>query len=336
MKFLPALFLLVACGGGTNNTALSVTITASTVSPAEGDRVTLKANVKGGVGELTYKWEQTAPKTPKLSFTSALLQETQVTVPSLCDDATFELRVSVKDADGNQAAATTSFDVENTDDALELRNVIVSKTSAVVVGDLLTFTAEAVGPGCGPKFLWTQPSAPATGGYEGATNTTAATWRAPETPGTYKVQLVVSDEGGTALPTRDVDVVVEAPKFARDIQPTLNDTCGNCHGGTAPQPTAMGLMPFRTDQSMVSDLQTELDRTPSDGTCSTTPLAGAKFIVGGSLDNSVLWRRIDLDRTMKGSTCDQMPRNNNQFFVQNKDLYIRFKVWIASGASFAP
>ncbi|MCC6807162.1 MAG: hypothetical protein IT381_07045 [Deltaproteobacteria bacterium] len=328
-KVFPGLLLLAACAPPEAQ-KLTVTITASAPSAGEGERITLKANVKGQVGDVTYKWEQTTPTTPKLAFTSALLQETQVSIPSLCKDATFEIRVSIKDADGNQSAATTSLDGVNSDAALELKSIILSKTSTYIVGDLITLTPEAVGPGCGPKFAWSLPSPAGNGALESAPSDVAAKWRAPDAAGTYTVALVVSDEAGNALPVRNTSFTVDLPQYTRDIKPILNDNCGGCHGGNAPE------RDLRLNHTTAAAMETELTtRTPTDmaGTCNA-PNAGAVFVTGGDLDNSVLWRRIDLDRNNKGSGCDQMPRNNTNFFVNNKDLLTRMRVWIQSGASF--
>jgi hypothetical protein len=154
-------------------------------------------------------------------------------------------------------------------------------------------------------------------------------WRAPETAGSYKVTLTLSDEAGNALPVRETTVEVGNPIYTRDIQPTLNGMCENCHGGNNPDD---GL---QLGHSTAMAMETELLRGPTGSSGTFCGSTGTTLISqSGVLTDSILWQRIDLNRNDKGAGCDQMPRNNPQFFVTNKDLYTRFKVWIQQGAVF--
>jgi hypothetical protein len=200
---------VVACAPPpTGPTTLSVSVSATTATPAEGETIAVEAHVKNASGGVRYAWEQATPEDVALRGTFATAAErTAFKLPGLCKDEHFELRVTISDDAGATASQSVAFDATNLERPLELAGIFASKTT-VSAGVAITLDAQAYGPGCGPKYAWSQLTAATTGGFEGSTSVGLVTWRAPLVPGTYRLALVVSDEGGTALPAQPIDIVV--------------------------------------------------------------------------------------------------------------------------------
>lgn len=302
---------------------LAVAITTSGQA-REGERLSLRAELTGETGEVTYRWEVINPATAALKgrLISPLTSETQFEPPSLCANQRYDVRLTVKDDSGDTATAETSFEVENVDAPFAITQEPVTTTPSVVTGDLVTVFVTAQAPGCGPTYEWTQTAPPPTTNFfEGPTNAASVTWRAPNIPGTYSIGVTVTSPDGDSLVPVPVNVTVARPTYTAHIRPIFT-RCTGCHGSSAP---SGGL---NLAHMAAADMRTELDRAPARGSCQST---NPKLLTAGSLADSVLWLRI------AGNDCgtgERMPPNDSAYFETNKNLLLRMQAWIENGATF--
>lgn len=151
-----------------------------------GDAVTLKAEVKGGEPNFTFKWsqgvegkEESARFIPKKSGTQ---------------------KISVDVSDGKGQKATASADIKA--EAPKLEAALKTDKAAIKIGETANIKAEVKGGEPPLTYKWKE-------GVEGKEGSAQFT---PKKSGPQKISLDITDAGGQKA-TANVDIKVEAPKL---------------------------------------------------------------------------------------------------------------------------
>lgn len=290
-------------------------VTATPSSVDEGSNVALSVTASDPDGDaISYAWSQ-SPAAPAGSFTGSGATRTW-TAPILSQDTTFTLKVTVTDARGGTAEATTDVQVKN-NPALNHKPVVAPLTapSAAIAGDNITLTANASDDDGDPlTYTWTvTTSAGPAGGTLTNETTSSVTWRSGDLSAatTYTFTITVSD--GTDSATQSTTATVNVPTYARDIQPVWS-VCTTCHTGSP----GRGSLTLDADKSYAS-----LVNTPGAGTgCSTYTR-----VKPGDPDHSLVYLK------MTGTPCgSRMPLNNPTYFDSNPGLVTRVRSWILASA----
>lgn len=295
----PTISKVSASPSAINETA-STTLTV-TASDADGD-------------PLTYAWEQ-APVVPAGTWGSETAEIRTWTAPFVSHDTVFTLRVTVSDGKGGMAQATVDVPVANVAALNRPPSVDASITAPaqVIAGDTINFSIGATDQdGDTLTYAWkTNPTAEGT--FMDAADGLAQ-WRSPDIAAatTYSFQVIVSD--GTSSVTRSVDVRVNVPQYARDIQPLWTPTCTGCHNDS---PSTFGSLSLEADSSYAA-----LVNKSGVGVCSSL-----KRVQPGQPDDSLLIQKIS------GESCGgRMPQMDPEYFDKNPGELTRLRSWILAGA----
>jgi hypothetical protein len=315
-----------AAGNSTRSEPISFTIPPNT-TPAvsqvsasrsladEGSSITLSVTASDPDGDaLTYAWTQ-SPIVPAGTFGTETGSSRTWTAPILSRNTRFTLRVTVSDGRGATAQGTVDVDVANVpalNRAPVVDAAITVSTSRAVAGDTVTLSVGTLDPdGDALTYSWTTVP-PGLGTFSGPRDSVAR-WYSPEIQAatSYSLQLTVSD--GTASVTRSVQLPIQVPTYAADIEPIWSPTCTTCHGGGG-GPRSLNLEPGSSYAALVN----------ASGTAACGTLAR---VVPQQPDESLLVQKIS------GDGCGgRMPQLDTAYFDRNPGELIRIRSWILAGA----
>jgi len=301
------------------NKAPTITqVTATPTSINEGTSTSLSVTASDPDGDpLTYSWTQ-IPATPAGTFGTETGAARTWTAPVLSSDTTFALQVTVSDDKGGSAQATVDVTVANVivpNRAPTVDAAITVASTSVLAGDTLNLSIGASDPdGDTLTYSWTTSVA----GQGTFTNpaASAAQWRSSDVGAATPFTLSVTVSDGTDSVTRSVEVQVNVPQYARDIQPLWNSLCTSCHisagrGG-------LNLAPGSSHASLVN--------TPAAG----APCGGKGYtrVVPGNPEASLLVSKLN-----PTPVCGiRMPQFNESYFDNNPGELTRIRSWILAGA----
>ncbi|WP_375767405.1 Ig-like domain-containing protein [Archangium gephyra] len=279
----------------------------------EGSRVSLSVTATDPDGDtLTYSWTQ-SPSTPLGTFAEGTLSTPSWTAPLISRDMTFLLKVTVSDGKGGSAQGTVPVTVVNVpalnqapivdpDISVDPQGLVAGKSLPLSIaardldGDPLTYSWTMEPPGAGS---FTRP------------NQSFTEWRSEELdrPATYTLKVTVSD--GSRSESRSVNVQVEVPSYARDIEPLWSVTCSDCHNGHGAE--GLDLQVGKSHASLMA---------PGVGPCAAGPR-----VTPGRPDESLLVSRISAEGCGR-----RMPMGNPDYFDLNPGELIQIRSWILAGA----
>ena len=289
-------------------------VAATPTSIDEGGNTSLEVSASDPDGDaLSYAWTQT-PATPAGAFSGGSGASRTWTAPLLSTNTTFTLKVTVTDARGGSVEQSVAVVVANVPGLNRPPTVdaTIAIPARVVAGDTAALSIGATDPdGDRLTYQWTRT------GTEGLfTDTTAATarWRSVELSAarTYAFSVTVSD--GRDSVTRSVDLSVQVPQYAQDIQPLWDGVCTGCHAGSSGPRGGLTLEAGSSYASLVNKTGV--------GSCSA-PIR----VKPGEPDNSYLVKKIT------GATCGgRMPQGNTSYYDDRPGDVIRIRSWILAGA----
>ena len=303
-----------------NNAPTITQVTATPTSINEGTSTSLSVTASDLDGDpLTYSWTQ-IPATPAGTFGTETGAARTWTAPVLSSDATFALQVTVSDDKGGSAQATVDVTVANVivpNRAPTVDAAITIASTSVLAGDTLNLSIGASDPdGDTLTYSWTTSVA----GQGTFTNpaASAAQWRSSDVGAATPFTLSVTVSDGTDSVTRSVEVQVNVPQYARDIQPIWNSLCTNCHS-VSPSRGGLNLVEGTSYGSIVN---VNAAGTP----CGPT---GRKRVLPGQPDESLMVNKLG-----PSPVCgSRMPPGNPAHFDNNPGELTRIRSWILAGAA---
>ncbi|MFL5348851.1 MAG: Ig-like domain-containing protein [Hyalangium sp.] len=290
-------------------------VLASPSAIHEASSTTLTVTASDADGDpLTYAWTQ-APVVPAGTWGSESGVIRTWTAPFVSHDTVFTLKVTVSDGKGGTAQLSVDVPVANVA-ALNRAPTVdatISAPAQVIAGDTVNLSIGATDQDGDPlTYAWkTNPSGEGT--FMDAADGLSQ-WRSPDiaTATPYSFQVTVSD--GTSSVTRSVDVRVNVPTYARDIQPLWTPTCTGCHNDS---PNTFGSLSLEADSSYAA-----LVNKNGVGVCSSL-----KRVLPGQPEDSLLIQKSS------GESCGgRMPQTDPEYFDKNPGELTRIRSWILAGA----
>lgn len=302
-----------------NHAPIISQVTATPTSIEEDSSTSLSVTASDSDGDaLTYAWTQ-SPAAPAGTFTGT--GETRTwTAPILSSNTTFTLQVTVSDGKGGSTQKTVDVAVANVPSRNRAPTVdaaIIASATSVLAGDTINLSIGASDVDGDPlTYSWTMT--PADQGTFTNAAASAAQWRSSNvgTATSYKLEVTVSD--GTDSVTRSVDVQVDVPQYARDIQPIWDAQCTSCHNSSS---GTRGGLNLDAGKSYASIYNVSAAGAP----CGPT---GAKRVVPNQPDVSLIVTKL-------GATppCgSRMPQGNPTYFDDHPGELTRIRSWILAGA----
>lgn len=202
---------LVACGGGgapptppttppptTGLTISGLSAEATTIIPNAQTKITCNASSPGG-GTLTYTWSAPAGSFSGIKDNFAFYRAPNYT-------GKYSISVTVKDEKGN--TASRSLDINVVANRPPAISSITPSATQVKPGDTATITCLASDPDNDQlTYAWKT----SVGGGDISGTDITATWKAPDTVGTYTISVTVDDgKGGTANSSCTITVAIPA------------------------------------------------------------------------------------------------------------------------------
>ena len=221
---LSALFVLTACGGGSDNNtevtetniAPQVTLASSQSNLAGGDKFELLATATDSDGNVvSYSWSQTAGAQVTLPDTST--SKLALTAPDVEQEQTLTFRVEVQDDDNATAWSEVSVIVSAANEKPEVS--IVSSNTTVVAGEAFELEAFATdSDGTIVSYNWSQLAGPDVTINDNSLAKLSLVAPNVEQADTMQFQVIVTDDDGeTASANLDLQITVTGEQAAPDV-----------------------------------------------------------------------------------------------------------------------
>jgi hypothetical protein len=255
---------------------------SSTIQAGQTTQLSVTADDPDG-DTLGFAWTQLSPSTPQGTFSSRTQRNPTWAAPMLSTDTTVVLQVTIVDGEGAVVTGTVNVQVTavQTNDPPTVSAIQVTPSSGVVAGDTVTLAVTATDPDGDPLTItWTQ-TAPAQQGTFSAPDQATTTWRSPPLISslTFSFLVVVSD-GVNPNVQRTVDVPVQMPTYAANVQPIWDAHCTSCH----PTDASLDLTAANSHAQLVNQTQVTAGGCAGQIRVDTTTPANSSLLgwVGGT------------------------------------------------------
>lgn len=328
IRMLVALaWLTVGCGTTSNNdlsgnsalrpaSTIGVSVKASSPNVLGGERIELQAAASGAEG-LTYQWQQTRPRTPVGTFTSADKATTGYMAPPFTIRTRVALACTVTGPEGSKTSEVIVvvdplIEDEDAGESADVPFQAASSLTNVRSGSQVMLSI--AGARNFSNFAWRQVGPTNHNGTFDDATVAQAAFRAPAVAAseTFVLQVSATDRNG-ATQTSTVSLVVEPATYKDDVLPIWEAHCVGCHN---PNKTRANFDMTNSEHYFQDNFR---------------PNCGAgKRVVAGDVGASSLVRRLK-------NTCAEggarMPPKDD-LFDRQPELLERVESWIASGAVF--